>query len=67
MAERTIKVGDVVKLKTGGPEMTVGHLVPESIDKNLLVGCWWFERTGMATGTTCSAELPEAALCKVQG
>jgi uncharacterized protein YodC (DUF2158 family) len=34
-----INVGDVVKLKSGGPKMTV-----EKIDTELYAVCWWFDK-----------------------
>ncbi len=38
-ATNTFKVGDIVKLKSGGPEMTV-RVVPESLKKSY--ACQWF-------------------------
>jgi uncharacterized protein YodC (DUF2158 family) len=38
-----INVGDVVRLKSGGPKMTVEKIVPQSSnDTELSAQCWWF-------------------------
>ena len=39
-----LKVGDVVRLKSGGPEMTV-----EEISENKYITCVWFERNMVRT------------------
>ena len=44
MAE--LKVGDVVKLKSGGPVMTVSRVAEES----RLYDCQWFDGTELRTG-----------------
>lgn len=38
MLPRPIKIGDIVKLRCGGPEMTVKSLGSSAID------CLWFDR-----------------------
>lgn len=40
-----LKVGDVVRLKSGGPRMTVDNFGEQSIDQTQrgLVHCQWFE------------------------
>jgi uncharacterized protein YodC (DUF2158 family) len=42
-----IKAGDVVKLKSGGPKMTVAKIVPGiSSDSKPLAECFWFGGDG---------------------
>ena len=36
------KVGDVVKLRTGGPDMTVQVIVPD-LPLGAMVSCAWFD------------------------
>ena len=38
-----IKVGDVVRLKSGGPEMTVKNIGKGTLDDQLLAWCDWFD------------------------
>lgn len=40
------KVGDLVKLKSGGPVMTVESVYPDEIEGGEIAGCVWFEQTG---------------------
>jgi uncharacterized protein YodC (DUF2158 family) len=42
----TFSIGDVVRLKSGGPEMAVSRVVtyPNNPDKCALIGCVWFTR-----------------------
>lgn len=46
----SLKVGDVVTLRSGGPKMTVGAVVIEG-DVNF-VTCEWFHPTGYTIETT---------------
>jgi uncharacterized protein YodC (DUF2158 family) len=50
-----INIGDVVKLKTGGPKMTVAKIVPgSSSDTELYAVCCWFDREeDLKTGNFC--------------
>lgn len=50
------KQGEVVKLKSGGPLMTVTREPPSDIC-NQFYECYWFDR-----GDICSYSFPEAAL-----
>lgn len=45
MGARGMRVGDVVRLKSGGPDMTV-----ESLRGGGLVDCVWFHEGGAARG-----------------
>ena len=45
MAEN-IRIGDVVRLKSGGPRMTV-----EEIEEDEIVTCTWFEKNELIRGT----------------
>ena len=47
----TLKVGDVVRLKSGGPKMTVTQVGTDSITELLTVWCAWFVLTKQETGT----------------
>ena len=38
--------GDVVRLKSGGPDMTVTHVLPGG-----MIGCQWFEKGELKQGT----------------
>lgn len=42
MSKETIKLGDVVKLKSGGPAMTVLSI----IHSGLTTKCTWFDKDG---------------------
>ncbi len=41
MPEKELKVGDVVRLKSGGPRMTVYEIEDEE-DMNYMIYCRWF-------------------------
>ena len=41
-----IQVGSVVRLKSGGPDMTVTHLYDDKDDKTPVVECHWFMSSG---------------------
>jgi uncharacterized protein YodC (DUF2158 family) len=41
-----LKVGDVVTLRSGGPEMTVFHIPPSTAD-NSPVDCCYFDNDGV--------------------
>lgn len=46
MTQKTLSIGDVVKLKTGGPAMTVQRVVQRAAPiGGAVVKCTWFERT----------------------
>lgn len=42
------KIGDVVKLKSGGPDMTVKHVIPG--DANTIYDCQWFAGKKLEAG-----------------
>lgn len=48
------KVGDIVKLKSGGPDMTV-RIVPDSIGKTYT--CQWFAAKKLEQGSFPGASL----------
>jgi len=50
----TPAVGDVVRLKSGGPEMTVKNITPEGF-----VSCIWFDPDGQYDQTTMPASCLE--------
>ncbi len=45
----TFKRGDVVRLKSGGPAMTVEH-VGAGLDNTRMVDCVWFQGTQTVRG-----------------
>jgi uncharacterized protein YodC (DUF2158 family) len=45
------KAGDVVQLKSGGPEMTVTDVGIEEFSKKMMVWCMWFEKTKQLSGS----------------
>jgi uncharacterized protein YodC (DUF2158 family) len=49
MAEQ-FKVGDVVKLKSGGPKMTVTQ-IGEDMSGTMTIWCVWFDGTARIEGT----------------
>lgn len=40
------KPGDIVQLKSGGPEMTIKHVGKQNYSDDLGVWCVWFEKVG---------------------
>jgi uncharacterized protein YodC (DUF2158 family) len=42
----TYSVGDVVKLKSGGPRMTVTHVGPVALAEGDWLVCQWFDEQG---------------------
>ena len=42
----SFKAGDLVKLKSGGPVMTVEHAGEKAMTEEDLVWCVWFEKAG---------------------
>jgi uncharacterized protein YodC (DUF2158 family) len=38
-----LNIGDLVKLKSGGPPMTIEHLEDATSGDNQVAGCVWFE------------------------
>jgi uncharacterized protein YodC (DUF2158 family) len=55
----TLKIGDVVRLKSGGPQMTVDQLGTREGQE--IVRCVWFEGTSKKTGTFPPVTLESAA------
>jgi uncharacterized protein YodC (DUF2158 family) len=58
MPKAAFKVGDVVRLKSGGPAMTVTSVEPGEGDGGHAVFCIWFN----AKGNEKSGHYPAAAL-----
>lgn len=59
MSEK-FKVGNVVKLKSGGPNMTVTNAGPVDYEhsvRNDLVSCKWFDKTKLESRRFQDAEL----------
>jgi len=57
--------GDVVRLKTGGPDMTVRAVALSAAEGKLVVRCTWFERAdepGKEWNGPFNAEFPAAML-----
>lgn len=57
-----IKKGDVVRLKSGGPQMTVSQYPVETIDKKVIDGkveCEWFNDEGRLTHSLFNVETIE--------
>ncbi len=52
----SFNVGDVVRLKSGGPKMTVEYIDPGS-DAGMKVDCVWFEDRKREIGTFAAAAL----------
>ena len=62
MGNETFKVGDIVQLRSGGPDMTIISVGISYISKEPLVGCKWFD----ASHTIMSDEFPPESLVKVR-
>lgn len=56
---RDIKTGDIVRLKSGGPKMTVDAIIPRTPIGSLTT-CKWFDGNGNA----CSSEFALVALVR---
>ncbi len=52
----SIKVGDIVELKSGGPQMTVGEIILQNY-----AACTWYEN-----GEVKTTKVPLAVLNKVE-
>ena len=48
--ENQIKIGDVVTLKSGGPQMTVNKVIIEVGEESKFVMCLWFKGTTLKEG-----------------
>lgn len=48
-----LEVGDVVRLKSGGPQMTVYELLPDA----KLVACIWYDVEGLARSNQRSIDM----------
>jgi uncharacterized protein YodC (DUF2158 family) len=62
MAKAPFKVGDVVRLKSGGPPMTVTSIESGENEGGHLVFCIWFN----SKGNEKSGHYPAAALVPVE-
>ena len=62
MAKAPFKVGDVVRLKSGGPPMTVTSIESGENDGGYVVFCIWFN----TKGNEKSGHYPAAALVPVE-
>lgn len=56
IAGTELRIGDLVRLKSGGPEMAVAG----SLDNDIRV--LWFDKTGDDYGELCSANFPRGTL-----
>jgi uncharacterized protein YodC (DUF2158 family) len=61
MAQSKFKLGDVVKLKSGGPRMTITFVQPQNSD--IPIRCTWFAH-GVASEKISADDFPEEALEK---
>ena len=61
MPKASYKIGDVVRLKSGGPPMTVTSIESGDNDVGYVVFCIWFN----AKGNEKSGHYPAAALVPV--
>jgi uncharacterized protein YodC (DUF2158 family) len=61
MAKTPFKVGDVVRLKSGGPPMTVTSIESGEAETGYVIFCIWFN----AKGNEKSGHYPAAALVLV--
>jgi uncharacterized protein YodC (DUF2158 family) len=61
MSDTKLQVGDVVKLKSGGPDMTVVKVLkgPKVVNN---INCMWFTESGSIT----RGSFPEAVLVKIE-
>jgi uncharacterized protein YodC (DUF2158 family) len=51
MAKLAFKVGDIVQLKSGGPDMTVGELDTAMGTQREIVRCKWFGGRKLESGS----------------
>jgi uncharacterized protein YodC (DUF2158 family) len=66
--EPDLVVGDVVRLKTGGPKMTVQR-IGSGTDANAVVRCTWFEKSdevGKEWAGPFNAEFPASTLTRCE-
>jgi uncharacterized protein YodC (DUF2158 family) len=59
MSNSSLQVGDVVRLKSGGPAMTVDERCDDDVDS---VICQWFNNTQLSEGTFPSASLEKTTV-----
>lgn len=50
MATKKLKVGDIVKLKSGGPDMTIQKVLDEDYDDSEGLRCQWFAGKKLENG-----------------
>lgn len=58
----TLKTGDVVQLKSGGPLMTVEWVGESSMTGTVVASCQWFDEKNKVFNQA----FPPASLCKVE-
>ena len=56
-----IKAGDVVRLRSGGPKMTVTNVGVPQFGSKTMVWCVWFDGTDKKEGTFPPEAVVEAA------
>ena len=62
MANHAFKIGDVVRLKSGGPSMTVDELTVHATNGEPMVSVVWFEGSEQRHGSFLEAVLDRYAI-----
>lgn len=62
--EQAFAPGDLVRLKSGGPTMTVFEVAPAREGRGNVVRCGWFEGSDAKWGDVCDGGFPVAALVR---
>lgn len=65
MSDDAFKTGDVVQLVCGGPDMTVEHVSPSTLNEpdKRTVSCIWFERGETDGGSALWGPLQRNTFC----
>ena len=63
----TFKVGDVVRLKSGGPAMTVGKIIDDPNDPRPVCCLWFTEATIHLAAELCEGRFTVSSLVPADG